>query len=680
MKKIIAALCLCLVGMLTMGQAIKKEIQTTPFIDGLLAQPDQASVQTYIGASGSSVSGTNTWLATMAPLALNTAQTNTYTNGVIVEATVGLQTLLSTDVAKVVAMVETNSGSGAFVIKDIAMFGGIAASNQNTLVYTVPPNCRHYLTNLSAGTSIATVITNWIDQLITAGPTGATGPALGNTNGIAAGFNVPAFTNFGPSQLVGSIDAQGSVLVESTFSAPFGLSTLFRTTNTSWLTVGGIQTNLGAFYLKQTFSAGLTNLSVDANGQIVGVAAPAAGGVATALTNGILASVTTNQGAIWNTGRPMVGNILYGTNSTMLLNMLTSTNIGVSATFPSNTWVTVEVNNTASFALSVSNGVPMNGTNIPPSTMTPVGFYLGSGILFYYINGSTNTFPSEFSIVSGTSYSAVKSTNAQGNILLTITTPAAITNNLAVSTTFTNNGVYMPVSSLTTSNIDWQVADIFTNKIAIGTAAVGCLFSNVTANRSIIVAFVNVTNDASLSWPTTVVWYGDPVLFASSNSTTFVGFNTIDGKTNGFLIAGGRASSNFTAYAAGTAYSLTATPALLDFGTTDPTITINTAGTYLIQANVGLKYNGATFGGTQTATLKLRKTSGTPADITSGSRTLTLGIVTGLTGSIETTQVPPVIFTAAAGDIIQVFGSLSATPSAGTVDTDSAEIVAVRLK
>lgn len=118
---------------------------------------------------------------------------------------------------------------------------------------------------------------------------------------------------------------------------------------------------------------------------------------------------------------------------------------------------------------------------------------------------------------------------------------SAITNNLASSYTFTNNGPYMPVSQSTSTNIDWQKGDWFTNTIVPGVTALANLFSNVTVNRQITVATINLTNDATMGWPATVIWYGNPVLVAGSNTTTFVSFNTMDGKTNGMLIAGGRA-------------------------------------------------------------------------------------------------------------------------------------------
>lgn len=145
------------------------------------------------------------------------------------------------------------------------------------------------------------------------------------------------------------------------------------------------------------------------------------------------------------------------------------------------------------------------------------------------------------------------------------------------------------------------------------------------------------------------------------------------------LVASIVAGASLATYAAGTVYSFTNAAALLDFGTTDPSITVVTTGTYLILANVGLKYTAATFAANQTLTVKLRRTNNTAADLTGGSRAITLGIVTLLTAVIETVQLPPVIYAATAGDIIQLYGLVSVAPGAGTVDATSAEIVAVRI-
>lgn len=165
-----------------------------------------------------------------------------------------------------------------------------------------------------------------------------------------------------------------------------------------------------------------------------------------------------------------------------------------------------------------------------------------------------------------------------------------------------------------------------------------------------------------------------------SNNVTVDAAHSITGNGSG-LTGVTPTITNFTSYASGSAYTLTGTPAQLTFGGTSPSITLATAGTYMIQSNVGLKYGGSTYANAQTVAFKFRRTNNTAADITSGSRTVEMPfLVAGaaFTGG-DVMTLPPVIYTATAGDIIQVFGSLSATPPAGSVTTDSAEIIAIRL-
>lgn len=136
--------------------------------------------------------------------------------------------------------------------------------------------------------------------------------------------------------------------------------------------------------------------------------------------------------------------------------------------------------------------------------------------------------------------------------------------------------------------------------------------------------------------------------------------------------------TRFTSYAAGTAYSLTATPAQLNFGTTDPGITITRAGTYLIFARARVDLAGATFAAVKTATMKLRRVNNTAGDLTNASAALLLNIVTTLTGNVGHCVIPPVIYTTTnIDDQIQLFGSVSELPAVGTVDVTEAEIIAI---
>lgn len=133
-------------------------------------------------------------------------------------------------------------------------------------------------------------------------------------------------------------------------------------------------------------------------------------------------------------------------------------------------------------------------------------------------------------------------------------------------------------------------------------------------------------------------------------------------------------------YAAGTVYTLTATSAAVDFGTTDPTITLNAAGRYAIRGRVKVALNGATFAANQTLTVKLRRTNNTATDVANSSTTWIVPIVTTITDTLAVIHLPEVIYTTAlATDIVTIFADISVLPAAGSISIDEASIVAVRL-
>lgn len=149
----------------------------------------------------------------------------------------------------------------------------------------------------------------------------------------------------------------------------------------------------------------------------------------------------------------------------------------------------------------------------------------------------------------------------------------------------------------------------------------------------------------------------------------------------GVFVNGGRLLTTLSAYAAGTAYSLTNTAAALDFGTTDPSITITTAGTWKIRSCVQVTYTGATVAA-ETATLKLRCTNNTVADLTGSTITIDLPVATTLTHTYGFVQLPDVYYTTAnVNDVVTIFGNVSAALGAGTIDAAAGGtwIVAERL-
>lgn len=139
-------------------------------------------------------------------------------------------------------------------------------------------------------------------------------------------------------------------------------------------------------------------------------------------------------------------------------------------------------------------------------------------------------------------------------------------------------------------------------------------------------------------------------------------------------------NTTYSVYASGTAYSLTNTAALLDFGTTDPSLTLTSPGTYLITARVRTDNNAATFAAVRNVTLKLRRTNNTAADLTNASTTFKTQVITALTFTNPTAIIPNIIYTTVnSNDIIQLFGSIDIVPTAGSIDAVESEIIAIKL-
>lgn len=130
--------------------------------------------------------------------------------------------------------------------------------------------------------------------------------------------------------------------------------------------------------------------------------------------------------------------------------------------------------------------------------------------------------------------------------------------------------------------------------------------------------------------------------------------------------------------ASGTVYTLTATPALVDFGTTDPTITpaVGSA-VYLVLFKARIDFVGATFAASKNVTVKVRQTHGTAADVTDLAVYPT-GIVTTLSATLGTVQGWGIYFNAV-DDVLSLFASVESLPSAGTVVIGEASVIILRI-
>ena len=142
----------------------------------------------------------------------------------------------------------------------------------------------------------------------------------------------------------------------------------------------------------------------------------------------------------------------------------------------------------------------------------------------------------------------------------------------------------------------------------------------------------------------------------------------------------GVGGASLSVYASGTSYQLTATPAQVVFGTTSPSLTITSAGVWLLLARARVDYTGSTFAAVRTGTLKLRRTNHTAADLANSPASFLTDIITTLTYTLGVIDLAPIIYTTTnATDIIQVWGSISVVPTAGSIDVSESSIVAVKL-
>lgn len=131
-------------------------------------------------------------------------------------------------------------------------------------------------------------------------------------------------------------------------------------------------------------------------------------------------------------------------------------------------------------------------------------------------------------------------------------------------------------------------------------------------------------------------------------------------------------------YASGGPYTLTATPALVQFGDQSPSLLLPRRITANIRARAVIDLSACTFASPVTVTIKLRRTSGTPADLAHSSTTVTIGVI-GTSGTNEVdvpVSLPEVkLGTGPTRVSIQMWASISELPSSGQVRIKEASIV-----
>ena len=131
----------------------------------------------------------------------------------------------------------------------------------------------------------------------------------------------------------------------------------------------------------------------------------------------------------------------------------------------------------------------------------------------------------------------------------------------------------------------------------------------------------------------------------------------------------------------GTGYTLTATFAQVVCGTTQPTVTLSTAGTYLLLFTARVDHAGATYAANRTISVGLERSNNTPVQITGGTASLVTNIITTTTETAEGGNLSgfALYTTANTTDTITLFALVSVLPTAGSSTVSAGNVLALRI-
>lgn len=235
-------------------------------------------------------------------------------------------------------------------------------------------------------------------------------------------------------------------------------------------------------------------------------------------------------------------------------------------------------------------------------------------------------------------------------------------NGTTISAAVAGTDYALPNATNTNYANDYRAANFIagTNYLAPnGSAAALTNFPTFNQNTTGIAA--TVTTNANLTGPVTSL--GNATSIANGAITS--------------AMTGMSATNNLQSISSGTTYTLSATSAKCTFGTTSPSITISQAGTYLLNYNIATDYTAATLAASRAISYKVRRTNNTAADI-DVMPSINTQIITALTFSATMVN-NTFIYTATAGDILEIWGSISVVPTAGSVKTSYGSINATKL-
>lgn len=221
-------------------------------------------------------------------------------------------------------------------------------------------------------------------------------------------------------------------------------------------------------------------------------------------------------------------------------------------------------------------------------------------------------------------------------------------------------------------------------------------FTQTTADFEVPLAGQNVTiNVLDSTWMTVgqkIIFEGPATFEVVSKPTTtavvgkFMAY--VDDVDSGETVASGSNCSPcgvqgpdetllpaISSYAVGGAQALTASPAQA----LSVSVTLTQAKTYLLIFAGRFDFDVATIADTEDVTLKMRRTNNTAADISNAVAVGKTGAQSAASKTMAFPQCPAVTYTATAGDVIQLYASMSDTPYSGAVNVVEGSILAIPL-
>lgn len=132
-------------------------------------------------------------------------------------------------------------------------------------------------------------------------------------------------------------------------------------------------------------------------------------------------------------------------------------------------------------------------------------------------------------------------------------------------------------------------------------------------------------------------------------------------------------------YGSGAVYEMAIATANLTMGSGATTLTLAGAGKWLLFAQANVKFLSVTWAANHTLELHLRRTNNTAADLTP-TMTMTTPIITTITDTFGLFSLPAIPYVPAqAGDIIELWGSISALPDNTAAGTHAVQVTQTAL-